>query len=118
MCQSRCTSEGALRIIGNCGRFRGFYIGFGVNLTVETQEPLAGVIIESCKTHSDGFGLVTEDRPGVHDVHQTAGRNDFVNRTLIEGLADDFRPGGQMSSEVRIVASGLGENLLLGGFAS
>ena len=47
--------------------------------------------------------LIVEDRVGFHDVHQTASRDDLIDSTLGERLADDLRPLDEMIAEVGIV---------------
>ena len=79
--------------------FRRVEIDLFVQFCVEVEEGDFGLLIESVGAHLDGGHAVVEDRHCLDDVDQSSGRDDLVNTTVYECLADDVCPVDQLLDE-------------------
>src|SRR6056300_756474 len=71
-----------------------------IHLVIQFQECLLGFIVKAVDANLDCLCLVLENAVGTDNVDQAAGANNFLNTTVIEGLADNITPVHQSLTEV------------------
>ena len=88
------------------------HLEISIHLVIQFQECLLGFIIKTIHAHLDCLCLVLEDAVSTDDVNQSAGADDFLNTTIVEGLADDVSPVTKTLTEVTVFHTKVQSNTL------